>query len=543
MTPIPPNQSLAFYRQLCDKSFWHFVKLVGGSVKQGEIINATIHLPLCQFWQDDSVKRKSIFMPRGWLKSTIFTMWGAIWRYLQDPNVRILIVSQNAELANRFLYFIQKQLLSNQILRKLYADRLNQVDNGWVKSHRWSQTYLDLPRNLDAKEPTITSIGMGGAAQSGHYDFIFVDDPVGAKHIDSPVELEKVLRWQDNSAELLINPNYSAPDSSQIVLVCTFWGPADYGSYVMEKSPEYHWRIVPALKDETHVDTERVKWIQSPVSAHNESNWNNPPDERYTTEYYAAMRDNPELQALFFSQHQNDPLRALGLTKFERGWIRYFHFSEENDGEKYVVCEKDDGSDGEKFPLKSIPLYGIIDPGGFADTKLLKKGSRNAIVIAGQAVGSIRKFVIYTSAEKMRKPSEFMEKIFSAHQTFSPKAWSVEVYGPQKYIFFDILEERKKRAIHFPVFPLPMDVRKGVKDGDIQTLLSPFSNGEVYIHRSMKALIGEICAYPGGLTCDLIDCLGKLARYRWTRHKVENPKWKLGNTEGSLGSRNPITGY
>jgi len=542
MTLIPPNQSLAFYRQLCDRSFFHFVKLVGGSVEQGGIINRNIHLPLCQFWQNDKLKRKAIFMPRVWLKSTTFTMWGSVWRYLQNPNVLILIVSQNADMANRFLYFIQRQLLTNQVLRKLYADRLKNVDNIWVQSHRWSQKYLDLPRELDAKESTITSIGMGGAAQSGHYDFIFIDDPVGQKHIDSPVELEKVFRWQDNTPELLINQNPQSPDGSQIIIVCTFWGSGDYGSYVMEKDPEYQWRIVPALKDETLVDEKNIKWIQNPLSEHDESNWDNPPEEKYTTEYYHSMRDNPELQQKFWAEHQNNPKRALGLTKFDRAWLRYFHFETIED-KQWVVCEKDDGKDGEKFMLESIPLRGIVDPGGFADTKLMKKGSRNTILIAGQPRNSIKKFVVYTSAEKMKKPSEFMEKLFDAHKTFAPKAWEVEVYGPQKYIFYDILEERKKRAVHLPVYPLPMDTSRGVKDGDIQTLLSPFSNGEVYLHRSMKFLIGELMAYPGGLTVDLIDCLGKLCRYHWTRRPLADVKWKFTDTAVSETTRNPITGY
>jgi hypothetical protein len=482
-------------------------------------------------------------MPRGWLKSTIFTMWGAIWRYLQDPNVRILIVSQNAELANRFLYFIQKQLLSNQILRKLYADRLNQVDNGWVKSHRWSQTYLDLPRNLDAKEPTITSIGMGGAAQSGHYDVIVFDDPVGQKHIDSPVEMEKVFRYFDNAKELCINPNHESAAGSSIILIGTFWGPGDFGSYVIEKYPEYYWRIVPCLKDEEAKDTSTVKYVQYPEAGHMESNWPNPPDERYTTKYYLDMMNNPEQSLIFWSQQMNAPHRAQGLTKFDKSWIRYFNFSENEDGEKCVVCEKDDGTDGEKIPLKSIALRGIVDPGGFAEVKLMKKGSRNAIVIAGQVKNGRKKFVVYTSAEKMRKPSEFMDKIFAAHETFKPQAWEIETVGPQKYIFFDILEERKKRAVHFPVFPLPPDVSKGVKDGDIQTLLTPFSSGEVFIHRSMKSLIGELCAYPGGMTCDIIDGLGKLARYHWKRRPTEPTKHVFNESgTGSVG-RNTITGY
>ena len=481
-------------------------------------------------------------MPRVWLKSTIFTEWGAIWRYLQNPNILILIASQNADMANRFLHFIKRQILTNKILRKLYADKLRDVNNIWATTHRWSQKYLDLPRELETKESTITSIGMGGAAQSGHYDFIFIDDPVGQKHIDSPVELQKVLNWHDNTPELLVNQNPRSPEGSQIIIVCTFWGPGDYGSYVMEKDPDYQWRIVPALKDETLVDEPNVKWIQSSKSEHDESNWNNPPEDKYTTEYYHSMRDNPELQRKFWAEHQNNPKRALGLTKFDKVWLRYFHFETIED-KQWVVCEKDDGKDGEKFMLESIPLRGIVDPGGFADTKLMKKGSRNTILIAGQPRNSIKKFVVYTSAEKMKKPSEFMDKLFDAHKTFVPKAWEVEVYGPQKYIFYDILEERKKRAVHFPVYPLPMDTSRGVKDGDIQTLLSPFSNGEVYLHRSMKFLIGELMAYPGGLTVDLIDCLGKISRYHWTRRPLVDTKRRFVESEADEKSKSKITGY
>jgi hypothetical protein len=256
------------------------------------------------------------------------------------------------------------------------------------------------------------------------------------------------------------------------------------------------------------------------------------------------MRDNPELQALFWSQHQNNPRRALGLTKFSKEWLRYYHF-EDIDEKRWVVCEKDDGKDGEKFKLESLSLRGIVDPGGFAETKMMKKGSRNAIVIAGQPRTSIKKFVIYTSASKMKKPSEFMDKLFAAHQTFAPKAWEVEVYGPQMYIFKDILEERKKRAIHLPVYPLPMDTSKMVKEGDIATLINPMANGEIYIHRSMKELIGEIVSYPGGLTMDLIVCLGKLCRYNWTRRPLVDieSKYKFAGEGSSQTGRSEITGY
>lgn len=540
-----PPKSIAFYRALCDRSLWHFIRTVGGSAGQGGIINLAIHLVLCLFWQNPLFRRIAIFMPRGWLKSTIFTQWGAIWSYLKNNDIRILIVSQNAELANRFMYFIQKQILTNKMLRKLYPE-LAPVTQAWTKTHRWSQTYMDLPRTVEAKESTITSIGVGGAAQSGHYDLVLVDDPVGQKHIDSPIEMEKVFRYFDNIKELLVNPNHESPEGSKICIVGTFWGPGDFGSYIMEKYPEYHWRIVPCLKDKDAQDTDTVKYIQNPRAEHMESNWENPPDERYTTKYYRDMMNNPEQQLIFWAQHMNNPKRAAGLTKFDKSWLRYWHFEEDKQtGDPWVVLEKDDGSDGEKFRFKTLRLRGMIDPGGFAETMQTKASSRCAMVIGGQPSGSRKKIIVYTYADKLKKPSVLMEKLFAAHGTYKPLSWNIEVYAQQRYILNHILEERKKRGANLPVFDLPCDVSKAVKEHEIAALIAPFENGEIFIHRSMKELIGEYVSYPGGMTKDLLDCLGKLNRYYWhpgAVGTVRKPTRFPTPAAGTQG-RNALTGY
>lgn len=531
-----------FYRTLCDKSFFFFVLLVGGSAGQGGIINRAIHLTLCLFWQNPLFKRIAIFMPRGWLKSTLFTMWGAIWSYLQNNNIRILIISQNADLASRFLYFIQKQILTNRVLRKLYPELL-QIDNSWVKSHRWSSTYLDLPRTIEAKESTITSVGVGGAAQSGHYDLVLVDDPVGQKHIDSPVELEKVLRYHDNIKELLVNPNHESPDGSKICVVATHWGPGDYGCYIQQKYPEYKWRIVPCLKLSSLQNSDTIEYVQDPAAQDGESNWVNPPDERYTTAYYESMKNNPEQHLIFWSQHMNLPERSAGLTKFDKSWLRYWHF-EELDGEKWVVVEKEDESDGEKFKLKNMRLRGMIDPGGFSDTKMAKGSSRCAIVIGGQPLNSNKKFVVYAWADRIKEPSKFIERVFSAGESFNVQTMQIEILAQQRYLLKHLLEEKKKRGSRLAILPLDADMSKNVKETEISGLIAPFENGEIFIHRSMKELIGEYISYPGGMTKDLLDALGKICRYWWSpKQMVAQKKQAYSRFSTVEDGRSSLTGY
>jgi len=530
--------SIEFLRALCDRSFFHFVKLVGGFVEQGGCISEHIHKPLCDFFQDQTIKRKAIFEPRNWLKSTVFTEWGTVWNYLQNNNVRTLIASQNEDIACRFQWFIQHQVLNNTVLRKLYPE-LQVLDQAYTKRNRWSQKYADLPRGIPYKEASITSIGVGGAAQSGHYDFLFIDDPVGQKHIDSPVELERVMRWHDNTKELLDNPNYMSPDGSTIQLICTFWGPGDYGTYVLEKYPEFKWMIVPCLKDEALEDTDNVKWLQDPDANHMESNWEGAPGGKSTTKYYLDMMANPEQDAIFWAQHMNNPKRASGLNKFDYAWLKFYHLEERDEG-YCLVCNDDE----EVFVLKDIPLYGMIDPGGFAETKLSKAGSRNAILIGGQPQNSLKKFVTYTWAGKLKAPEHFLDQVFKAHKQQNPRMWRIETVGAQQYIYKDIVEARRKRGIALPISPMPPDVRKGCKDDDIQAVINPMFNGEIYIHSAMKELIGEVKNYPHGLTVDLIDMLGKINKLYWSRKKREETSTSNEDMYYEIiRGRNAVTGY
>lgn len=539
--------STNFVRKLCDQSFYHFVRLIGGSVGQGGCITEEIHRPLCDFWQDDSIKRKAICMPRNWLKSTVFTQWGSIWRYLRDPNARILIVSQNQDLASRFLHFIKKQLMVNPMLRKVYRDCLEEINKTWTgnKENRWSSKYVDLPRPGFFKEPSITSIGVGGAAQSGHYPFVFMDDPVGQKHIDSGVELEKVLRYHDNLDELLENPNFMEPDASLITLVFTFWGPGDYGTYVLKNYPEYHWRITPGLKDVDLVSEKKsVVYIQNKDADHFTSNWETAPKGKGKTEYYQTMLANPEKANIFWSQIMNNPKRGTGLNKFEYEWIRFYRW-EERDEDRFLICQDDQQRDTDvEYSLSDLPLFGMIDPGGFAEEKLMKKGSRNAILIGGQPDNSVKKFVVYTWSGRLKAPEAFLDEVFKAHEMFHPLTWRIETIGAQQYIYQDILEACDKRGIPLSISPMPIVPMKGNKGDDIQALMNPFFNGEIFLHRSMIELIGEVTEYPHGFTNDLIDMLGKLRKLYFSRTPIEDLlRTNKEMTQILEQDRSPIDGY
>ncbi len=525
--------SLRAIREVCDRSFYNFVRIIGGP-KSGRDISPDFYPTLCEFSQDKSIHRSAIAMPRDWLKTTVFTKWEAIYDWLQNPELRQLIAAENERIGANILHWIQRTLETNYRLRTIYPDRLRLVNKEWTQKNRWSGTACDLPHRDIFSEPSISVIGVTGAAQSGHYDIIRIDDLVGKGAMESAVIMESTFRWFDNVEELLVEPDITMPDASYIKGRGTFWSNGDFFCYIMEKYPEYKWCIVPALKDTIPRYPDNVNYVQNPKSAEGDSNW----PEYKSTSHYKKMMGNPEKEIIFWAQHMNNPSRSAGLNKFDPDWIKYFHYEEREDG-KYIICDDDNKS----FKDSEIDKYGIIDPGGFAETRMIKKGSNNAIVIGGQARDSIRKFVTWTWAGKPKDPEDFQKKVFEAYVDQKPRVFRIETFGAQDYIYRDLLLQKKKRGSPISIAPLKKDVTKGVKDDEALALIPPLANGEIYFHNTQRELIGEIINFPNGLTRDRLDCLGKLNKYYWSRTKRTDITRNLGESIGTEEGRSQITGY
>jgi len=502
-------------RSACDVSLYNFVRIIGGYVKQGADISPHIHLPVCDFYDDLEEHRRGVLMPRIWRKSTI-NKWKLLRRWLQNRDIRMLIVSENVSLGSRFLTFVQRQIMQNQMLRWIYEDKVGQITPEWLmkrlrhgKRPRWGKTEMDLPKNEWYSEATVTVIGAEGAAQSGHYDLISIDDIIGKKAMSSRAVMESILSWVDNARDLLVEPDISSPFASDIDITGTHWAPGDAYNYIQEKYPEFSWLIVPALKDMKLKDSHNIHWLQNPDVGNDECNY----PEVFSTEYYREMRNNPEMMMIFWCQQQNNPGATIALTKFDEGWLRTYHYEQRGEG-LYVVCD----NDKEAFSVRDIASYGWIDPGGFTEKDVASKiASRNAMMIAGRPEKSNKKFVLYTYARKLREPEEFQNEFFRTNAAFREciRHWRVECAGQQQYIFNDLLGEKRKRNETVRIIEYTCKNTRDEKHNDIVSLLGPGSRGEIYIEAGMRDFVTEWRTYPVGMTVDLLDILGKINQNYW----------------------------
>jgi phage terminase large subunit-like protein len=108
--------------------------------------------------------------PRGCGKSRISTIGYTAWIICNDPNARVLILSDVDAHAVRFLNTIKSVLETSPIIETYY---------GKIQGAQWSdhQITTSLRKDKSISEASVTALGhLSGAVTSGHYSHIFVDD-------------------------------------------------------------------------------------------------------------------------------------------------------------------------------------------------------------------------------------------------------------------------------------------------------------------------------------------------------------------------------
>jgi len=128
-------------------------------------------------------------------KSTTITVNYTTWRICQDPNIRIIIVSQTQEMAKRFLRAIKDRLAgANTAYKKLQYDF---APDGGFDANSASWTADSIYVNAEARDsgeatPTVQALGMNGQIYGNRADLIILDDTVTGKNAH---EFEKQIDW------------------------------------------------------------------------------------------------------------------------------------------------------------------------------------------------------------------------------------------------------------------------------------------------------------------------------------------------------------
>jgi len=127
--------------------------------------------------------------PRGCGKTRIGNIGYVAWQAANNPNIRILIVSDTDTHAVRFLGTIKAVLESHPLIRQYYGN---------LKGDKWTDHEITLKTRTDKTltEATISAMGMySGAVTTGHYDIIIADDLINFDNSRTEGQRERSKEW------------------------------------------------------------------------------------------------------------------------------------------------------------------------------------------------------------------------------------------------------------------------------------------------------------------------------------------------------------
>ena len=150
-------------------------------------------------------ERIGVMAPRNHAKSTCFTVVYPLWKIGNDPDVRILIVSNSSMQAQAFLREIKDKITKNKLYRQVFGD-LFPAD---MKSpgEKWTDQEIIVRRNATHKDPTVSAMGAGGAILSKRADIIICDDILNLDNTRTVDQRAKIKQWYNEVLIPVLEPD------------------------------------------------------------------------------------------------------------------------------------------------------------------------------------------------------------------------------------------------------------------------------------------------------------------------------------------------
>jgi hypothetical protein len=163
-------------------------------------------------------------------KSTTLTVNYVVWRIVQDPNIRILLVSKTQSMAAKFLFSIKQRLAESET----YIDLQQHFGppGGYSEgASSWSSTQIRVAgADSGEKEYTVEAVGIGGQIYGTRTDLVIMDDCVDNTNHQ---QFEQQIDWIQN-----IVGSRVADVGGRMLLIGTRMATVDLYSEILK--PQYY---------------------------------------------------------------------------------------------------------------------------------------------------------------------------------------------------------------------------------------------------------------------------------------------------------------
>lgn len=466
-------------------------------------VNPRVHRDLCSFITDDSSLRRLVLMPRSHFKTTVATIGDSIRLIAQNPNIRILFGNESGKNVELMLGEVKDHFIQNPRLRAFYPYIIPKN----INETTWSKSEILIPRDLIAREPTISTIGTGGAVVSRHFNRFKFDDLIGEEAFNSPSVMEKAISWLNHSVSLLIEPSHDVID-----LVGTRWAYNDLYNHAIDSMGFKVFRKKAVVINPETNETEPLF------------------NARFSMSFFEGIIQNDPGQ--WAAQYANDP-SDISFADFQKSWLRFYKLAPDGN----LRWEDDDGTLNIQ-DLSKLRIYIHVDP-SLGETI---KSDESAVVTVGiNSKGQV--FVLDAWLQRI-DPVNLSEKIFDMNERFSPKLISIEANAFQKSLryFIDAEAARRHTYLHIEDY---LASNKKTKEARIRGALQPyFSTGQIFIRANQTDLLEQYLQFGRTDRDHLMDALAQGPKYWKTPFDEQAQRRHREIKDKLLSTQNRgLTGY
>jgi predicted phage terminase large subunit-like protein len=454
-------------KRRCKDDLFYLSKFVLGkaTLEKGADAMDWHHEKLCKdlmrLWRDRKDKNTKTTMkvewPRGTLKSTICSVYFPVWVLLNDPETRILIESETATNANRFLSLI-KSCFEAKHLQHLFGMLYD-------PRNRWNLEQLTLNRKQDYKEPSVDTGGVEVEKTGQHYDLYIGDDLQGKTNSQTRDQIEKVI-LHAKSVYSLLNP------SGMALFPGTRWAHSDLGGYMDELNEEDDLLMRPRSIEVSRYTCWKLDKGGAMV-------WGDP--EFPTLLPVEELHDMRAKQGpyVFSCNYLLNPTSDENAV-FKSQWLRYHNKTD--DELRKEGCE----------------FYIAVDPAG---EKGFDGSDYTAIIIAAI---SPRYDIYITDVIRDHMTRKTMaDTLFALTDQFKPRSIGMEAVLKFRELYTWLKMEAKLKERWLPIREFTTSNK--IKQSRIKELQPICEAGKFYIRREHKHLEDEMLRFPKGKHDDCLD--------------------------------------
>jgi len=268
-----------------------------------------------------AIKSFHLEAPRKHAKSECVGINYPSWLIGKFPEIRILIVSKTAPLAEATVAAIRNRIENDPRYISVFGDLKPKNPQKWTDS----EFYVN--RKTISKFPTLRGCGIMGSLTGGGFDLIIADDIIDEENVNTQNQIEKASRW---FFKVLLTTLFS---SGACIAIGTRWHYADLYNELISPTEKggkgWPYRVYKAIQNYENVEkgeAPKVLW----------------PD---VWSYERLMKKKEDIGTVYFnSQYQNDPTSMAGdLLKAE--WLHSWN-------ETNVSFT----------PSSNLPKYAGVDP-------------------------------------------------------------------------------------------------------------------------------------------------------------------------------------